>query len=765
MANSPEALTRQLDAAKRAYERDKNLPPRRPARGNRHEYIVGCQASRDAIMGQGDNVIVTSITGMPKEFSDKPLSELKRIDFDDMLMPKTHKGYFVLARIISLPMTMLGTTMIIEDPSGRPEFFSIYNFPLRGVKTGADLDALFSLGQFLAIREPTYKPNQDGRGQLIRVDSPTDLVFLQPDDILLKGVKWVFPSAAKPLPASFDYKAHGNSLFKAKKYILAVKAYTDGLASATSDKQKLLLHLNRAQAHLQLDNFASAYRDSSAVLKLLEAGVAPQSQTQLKATLRRARALEGMRLLPSANEAYAAVLEVDSSSVEGKKSKERVEKMLKEADTGVFDWQELDDTRRKEKGDAVVVVGDFVGPIKVEQLASRGGGRGVVATKDIKPGELLLVEKAFAVGRPGGEGPTIIAAANLHNNRAERPSDLLLASDLVKRLMDDPSTAPFLYSLYGGPEYSSASTMSLGALTSRAVVDEPANVDIARLESISIQNRFGLGKESSDSVRGYKDSASALFLSASLFNHSCAPNALWTTYGDVIVIRSRTTIPAGAEVFLAYVSAEASVTTRTGVLETHFGKKGCSCELCKLERSAMDKATREDLVVRARAVNDSDEPEQAQRRKMVRIVDKIEKTYSPTCSLTLRPELVHPSHDLAEIIGHDKPADRREANKYDLKALEAAGAVLDRSKNDIKVLEGPVVAQDMAVPLLIACAARLAMNHSDKDDAGARLYVRAAIRMDHIIRGSDARRFAGKWSFMYGMFNLDWMCKLEFDNA
>jgi hypothetical protein len=132
---------------------------------------------------------------------------------------------------------MVAATCIVEDPTGRAEFFSVYNLPLPGIETGPDLDALLPL----AVREPTFKPNQDGRGHLIRIDSPSDLVFLQPDDPLLRGVTWTFPSPAKPLPSSFDHKARGNALWKQKKYLLAVKAYTNGLSAASTDEQKLLL--------------------------------------------------------------------------------------------------------------------------------------------------------------------------------------------------------------------------------------------------------------------------------------------------------------------------------------------------------------------------------------------------------------------------------------------------------------------------------------------------------------------------------------------
>jgi hypothetical protein len=283
---------------------------------------------------------------------------------------------------------MVGVSCLVEDPTGRAEFFSIYNLPLPDIGTGPDLDALLPLGQILAIREPTFKPNSDGRGQLLRADSPSDVVFLQPNDPLLRGINWTYNSPATPSPLSFDHKAHGNSLFKQKKYLLAAKAYSDGLIAPSSDEQKLLLHLNRSQTHLFLNNYASAYRDSTTVLSLLDLGVEGPAQTKFKAVLRQARALEGLRKLDMADAAYGLVIKLDSSSSDGRAGKKRVAKMLEQGRTGKFDGFASDATRLSEEDDSST--GDFFGPIKVVEIESRGGGRGVVATRDIAAGETVL---------------------------------------------------------------------------------------------------------------------------------------------------------------------------------------------------------------------------------------------------------------------------------------------------------------------------------------------------------------------------------------
>lgn len=53
----------------------------------------------------------------------------------------------------------------------------------------------------------------------------------------------------------------------------------------------------------------------------------------------------------------------------------------------LYDWDRLDPY---ENGDRRMTIGDFFGPIKVVDMPQRQGGRGVVATRDIQAGELLL---------------------------------------------------------------------------------------------------------------------------------------------------------------------------------------------------------------------------------------------------------------------------------------------------------------------------------------------------------------------------------------
>ncbi|GAA6053470.1 hypothetical protein JCM3770_005179 [Rhodotorula araucariae] len=448
-----ESFKSEFEAAQAAVEAEAARPLRFPPAADRHQSIAATAQLRMMLMRQGEvNYLQWSFMGVPKHSSDKPLDQLKPIRIKEMQVTQVHKGRYLLCRIVSLPTRMVGVTFIVEDQDGRVETCSIYNLNLLGVSIGPDLDALFPPGAVLTVREPTYKPNQYNTCHVIRIDSPTDFEMLLPTHPLAKGARWSTKAPVVPLPAPYDFKALGNRYFGDKKDLNAVKAYTDGLAAKDDAAERLVLFLNRAQAHLRLGNYASAYRDTSAVLGFLDADVPAPPLAKAKATLRRARALEGMRQLTLAHEAYNRVLELDELSEEANKGARRVAKMLRESSTGEYDWRELVQWADKQDAQGGPAVGDFVGPVKVVEREGRGGGRGVVATRDLKAGEVLLVEKAFVAGYT--DPKRIVMGFDLKHKKASDASKLALDRLLVAS---------------GGPPFA----------------------DITRIENVCVVNTYG----------------------------------------------------------------------------------------------------------------------------------------------------------------------------------------------------------------------------------------------------------------------------------
>ncbi|GAA6028981.1 hypothetical protein JCM8097_001536 [Rhodosporidiobolus ruineniae] len=667
--------------------------------------------------------------------SKKPLGQLKRVNAN-------------------------GYSFVVDDPSGRVEYLFF------GKTTGFDptsfpgFTSKFPLGQILAVKEPMPRANPETGFALICTSALECIDFLPTHHPLLRGLEWAYLDLARPLPLDFDHKAHGNSLFKQKKWTLAAMAYSDGLTSSSSAEQKLLLHLNRAQAHLRLGNFASAYRDSSAVLDFLNNGMDAPPDALLKAKLRLARAYEGLRLLDKAAEAYSAVLEVDSSSVEGEEGKKRAEKMLREAQTGEYDMKELEGARDRRAVDTAV--GDFLGPIEVVEVEGSGGGRGVVATRDIEAGEVLLGEKAFAIDHPSPD--RIRLDFKLQHGYTDTPGRHVLGCAIASRMLDDPSTAPFVYGLYGDKQYPPTGTFPLGSLSKRNVKikQNPPAIDLPRLEEIGLQNRFHIHADRAP-MDLWVDSPSGLFLSASIFNHSCCYNADWLVLGDFMLVRARSPIRKGEEITVAYVDVSKPYQRRLDVCAVHFDD-GCTCPLCQLDRldGSVEVNRRHKLIEqRLPALQEAHkrlkknlpptEPFQLhqQQRDLASLVDDLEQTYSSTRGV-LKPELSLPLAMLADFHFSTRRKSARKANELTLRSLEAGGAALRRgpdagSASAMEVVAAPFVHPDDAAAALLGMAARLVKAGQPGDREEAVELVKAAREMASIVEGERSGGFAGRY--------------------
>lgn len=264
--------------------------------------------------------------------------------------------------------------------------------------------------------------------------------------------------------------------------------YTEGIENSIFAPQPVhLLYLNRAAAHLELHNYTSAYRDSEKAFELLK-NTNSEVALKVKTLLRRAKSLEGLRLFTQAQHAFSDILLLDVSNKEAVTSVLRMKARLKESNTGEYDWKGMfkigTDFSTKPRLD----VGNFVGPIEVVDLKSKGGGRGIRATRDIKVGELLAVEKAFWSEYPPLKGKEAqVMALNFATMKADKASQVGLASSVAAKLMENPQLLEQLYSLYAGPSSSAPSPFNIKFITAPVAPSmrtSQINIDIKKVEDI-----------------------------------------------------------------------------------------------------------------------------------------------------------------------------------------------------------------------------------------------------------------------------------------
>ena len=95
---------------------------------------------------------------------------------------------------------------------------------------------------------------------------------------------------------------------------------------------------------------------------------------------------------------------------------------------------------------------DYKGPIEVADVP--GKGKGLVATRDIAQGTLLLVDKAFVISYPDEhqiEGDSIFLA--ITTNRIGKKDQSLTFQEAINKLRIMPTKTTEFYKLYAGPDY------------------------------------------------------------------------------------------------------------------------------------------------------------------------------------------------------------------------------------------------------------------------------------------------------------------------
>ena len=321
----------------------------------------------------------------------------------------------------------------------------------------------------------------------IRIDSPTDIQYLSDSDPLLKNTRFKYPSPTSPFRNSTDFKVEGNTYYAKKDYVVAESIYSQGLRRNPPKNQQILLHLNRSAAHLQLSNFASAGRDAAYVLQSIEESDRPDSEANMKlkekALFRLASSQYGQRKFLLAKSTGITLLQNFPTSQEAKEGIAKCEAREKESATGEYDFFGM---YQSEGGAVRFDVADYQGPIKVERITTRGGERGIFATRDIEVGEVLLVEKAFdVVFAEEGNLEFIVANVDPIRRMMKHKTTIPHVTNVIQKLVDNRSLVPLLDALYAGPKTPGPLPVPLPRVDDPQQEFQPVGIDVKRIDLIS----------------------------------------------------------------------------------------------------------------------------------------------------------------------------------------------------------------------------------------------------------------------------------------
>lgn len=470
-------------------------------------------------------------------------------------LDSTLRGKFFLCRSLVPPFKTTAIQCLVDDPIGAEAVrLSLYNFP----SDDSNLLEAIPVGTILAIKNPWLKTNNDG-GCGLRVENPQNVMIV--DDEMLKKL---FPALVwgEDVPIQYrhlcekktaaEWMEVGNARFTEGKFRAAVEAYTKGLVIEPKNADILT---KKASAYLCLRYFYRALEYSDKALKM--------DPKNLEGKHTHAKALCGLKRY---SDAVRFIEKVSVESSDFVNLLANIKKLQLQHTTGEYDLMALYKGHQKHHENFA----DFVGALEFV----KGKQSKVVATADIKAGELLMANQAFAVAYP--DSTNVATSINFEKRQVNPAQHDLLVSEIAEKLKIEPEWRAAVYELNVGDKQ--VDTTLVDMETIRDVVSEHSfGGFINSIAGRSIEIDSPLVKE-----------ASGLWLLPSLINHSCwDANCNWLTFGDIFLLRSLKPIKKGEEILITFCDPTESLENRVEKVKTP--DRRCECSLCQSDRSETTK--------------------------------------------------------------------------------------------------------------------------------------------------------------------------------
>jgi tetratricopeptide (TPR) repeat protein len=581
--------------------------------------------------GRPDAMVAFAV-GYPYPPCTVSLQGLQPMELSNLRMDTHHRGRVLTVRRVApvVKLVVCSWTVVQEESSGEMERLEIL---LHKSKHGQDI---LESGSTFKVKEPYFTISDQGDPTL-RIDHPSDLVVcaesLRTDSRHSSteevghsesAVSATAPTAPTALAAKTarECKEEGNAALKQQDLLLAHANYTQGLRLVPTDgaaKEDLAYDLfrNRAHVNLLLNRPDEAKADALASLTDLKdqkhkdldskayfrAGCAAYNLGEFQEAKRFFK--EQQRLTPGDKNATGRLL--------------KTELRLQEQATGVYDFKKIKAglSMARPRVDAT----SFTRNAKIGK--SPGRGRGLVATRDMDSGEIILCEKAFCVVW-GHEDEALTAMTHDGRDGRIRVFPAGLCKAIVQKLRDNPSQVDKVMDLYS--DYRGIGKQLI-------MRDSGPVIDTFQVHDIVARNAFGPGPVYSGHYYGGEDVSNAsagLWILASYANHSCIPNAKKESMGDLIVLRATRPIGAGEEITHRY-DESSDYDTRTAALMNTWGFT-CTCALCLAENadSPALREQRRELESEANALVETDSAVRAKRISILkarRLIRSINDTY------------------------------------------------------------------------------------------------------------------------------------------
>ncbi|ODN86320.1 hypothetical protein L198_07339 [Cryptococcus wingfieldii CBS 7118] len=573
----------------------------------------------------------------------KPLAELQTIGLQDLAMSKTHKDRMIIGKVITPVKSGLCLKFHIEDPSGTL-FPVLINYPTPiphfSLSLCDTLAKLYPMGAILAIKSP--RMGLDDKGMFaIKVDMAYEIEELHPRDPILEGVKWRDGLMEETSKGWKRYRDAGNREMKINNPLVALRLYSLALSDPEVKQDPITIFdllLNRTEAYRAVHLYGHAFRDARRAQEVVENNISLSPDQNDRLHLRLAKAALGLRLYKTALKSIDATSKLSPFGLDINNTRYRVRARIVEKEQGGYDWLAIFRESLEGPLAELDVPNRMSSACRVAFFPRKG--RGVIATRSIAPGEVIMVSKAIAPSNAKLDAPNVYVNCFDAESQSHVPHlTYMWVYRMLHKIYDDPS----LLNVLGG--FSSDSNPS------PADLPVPEEDEDARLKllfapvapSLSLDafrqivktNCYagrsvparGAGVEEimDERLSVAKDRDPVMFLHGmpSMMNHSCWPNMTECWYGDIMVVRASKSITSGEELTMSYVQNNPSFPSRLSSLSSW--DFTCSCILCRTDSSAYDDPNRRAQIMESALpllfsipipdVNVTDEVKDLHRRK------------------------------------------------------------------------------------------------------------------------------------------------------
>ena len=347
-----------------------------------------------------------------------------------------------------------------------------------------------------------------------------------------------------------------------------------------------MLLLARGAARLSSHAYDLALADAKAALAFPH-GDKPFNLQHESALLLAAKAEYGLRRFRESYRWVQKLITVYPRNDEGLDMAKQCIRRIVEQEKGIYNWEAM--LKEARPGNLDSDHANYVGPIEVRVCEDSTCGRGLFVTKDVEPGELLLVEKAFSAAfakqgeckdgpekldKAAGGGATPQSEANKKKARDQRKAfNFRLEAKIFTKVHSNSSLQPAFLDLYPG-------------LTITKEGEMPESLCEAvrtrlRHNGLWFQPLY-IPSASYTSLLPTKPLSRGIWINSSYMNHTCNPNVRRSFIGDLMIVRAQTQIPRDTEIRVDYVSCLWPASQRRQILLSRYGFD-CDCERCVSE--------------------------------------------------------------------------------------------------------------------------------------------------------------------------------------